>query len=55
MDGLPNLVKESVGEYTSAKDFWFKLESEYQKGRLNNEKTDQELEVKPLEEVNQEE
>ena len=33
MDGLPILVKESVGEYTSAKYLWFKLESEYQKER----------------------
>ena len=42
MDGLPSLVKESVGEYTSAKDLWFKLESEYQKARSDTEKTDQE-------------
>ena len=33
MDGLPSLVKESVGEYTSAKHLWFKLESECQKTR----------------------
>ena len=33
MDGLPSLVKESVGEYTSTKYLWFKLESEYQKAR----------------------
>ena len=42
MDGLPSSVKESVGDYTSAKDLWFKLESEYQKGRPNIEKTYQE-------------
>ena len=42
MDGLPILVKESVGEYTSAKDLWFKLESEYQKARPELEKIDQE-------------
>ena len=35
MDGIPNSVKASVGEYTSAKDLWFKLESDYQKGRLD--------------------
>ena len=29
MDGLPGSVKESVAECTSAKDLWFKLESEY--------------------------
>ena len=30
MDGLSSSVRESVGEHTSAKDLWFKLESEYQ-------------------------
>ena len=56
MDGLPSLVKESVGEYTSAKDLWFKLESEYQKARPEPKKTDQESEDKPPEEeLNQEE
>ena len=33
LDGIPSSVKESVGEYTSAKDIWIKLESEYQKER----------------------
>ena len=33
IDGIPSLVKESVGEYTSTKYLWFKLESEYQKER----------------------
>ena len=42
MDGLPSSVKESVGEYTSTKDLWFKLGSEYQKARPEPEKTDQE-------------
>ena len=32
MAGLSSPVKENVGEYTSAKDLWFKLESEYQRG-----------------------
>ena len=40
MDGLPSSVKESVGEYNSTKDLWFKLESEYQETRLEPEKTD---------------
>ena len=55
LDGLPSSVKESVGENTSAKDLWFKLESEYQKARPEPEKTDQKSEDKPLEELNQEE
>ena len=55
MDGLPSSVKESVGEYTSAKYLWFKLESEYQKAKSESEKTDQKSEDKPPEELNQEE
>ena len=55
LDGLPSSVKESVGENTSAKYLWFKLESEYQKARLEPEKIDQESEDKPPEEFNQEE
>ena len=47
IDGLPISVKESVGEYTSAKDLWFKLESEYEKEIPKPEKTDQESEDKP--------
>ena len=52
MGGLPNSVKESVEKYTSSKDLQFKLESEYQKERLELEKTDQELEEKAPEEIN---
>ena len=55
IDVLPSSVKESVGEYTSAKDLWFKLESEYQKERPKPEKPDQESWDKPPKEVNQEE
>ena len=55
MDGIPSSVKESVGEYTSEKDLWFKLESEYQKEKPEPEKIDQKLEDKPPEELNQEE
>ena len=54
MDGIPNSVKESVGEYTLAKDLWFKLESEYQKARPEPEMTDQESEDKPPEEKQEE-
>ena len=55
MDGLPSSMKESVGEYVSSKDLWFKLESKYQKERLEPENTDQESEATPIEEINQEE
>ena len=47
MDGLPSSVKESVGENTSAKDLWFKLESEYQKARPEPEKTDRNQKTSP--------
>ena len=55
MDGLPSSLNESLRGYTSAKDLWFKLESEYQKARPEHEKTDQESEYKPPEEFKQEE
>ena len=55
MDGLRSSVKENVGEYTSTKYLWFKLESEYQKARPEPRKTDGESEDKPPEELNQEE
>ena len=48
-------MKESVGEYTSAKDLWFKLESEYQKERLEPKTTDQESKYNSTKEINQEE
>ena len=51
MDGLSSSVKESVGEHTSAKNLWFKLESEYQ-GRNQDMKI--EAEVKSTEDEKQE-
>ena len=38
MDGLSSPIKESVKEYTSAKDLWFKLEEEYQRRSQDKEK-----------------
>ena len=52
MDGLPNSMKESVQEYTLAKDLCFKLEIKYHKERPEPEKTDQESEDKPPKELN---
>ena len=46
---------KSLGEFTSAKDLWFKLESEYQKARPEPEKTDQKSEELNQEEDKQEE
>ena len=52
LDGLSSSVKESVGEYTSAKYLWFKLQSEYHKG---NQDTKKEAEVNPTKDMKQEE
>ena len=38
MDGLSSPIKESIKEYTSAKDLWFKLEEEYQRRSQEKEK-----------------
>ena len=51
LDGLPNFVKKSVGEYTSAKDLWSKLEKEYQRKRQDTKKN---VEENPTEDVKQE-
>ena len=31
LDGLPSSIKKSVGEYTSVRDLWSKMEKEYQR------------------------
>ena len=51
LDGIPNYVKISVGEYTSAKDLWSKLEKEYQSKRQYIQKN---VEEKPTEDEKQE-
>ena len=43
LDGLSSSIQESVKDYTSAKDLWFKLEEEYLKKNQDKEK---EAEVK---------
>ena len=51
MDGLPNCIKKSVGEYTFAKDLWSKLEKEYQRKRKHTQKN---VEEKSTEDEKQE-
>ena len=51
LDGLPKSVKKSVGEYTSAKDLWSKLEKEYQSKRQHTEKN---VKEKPTKDEEQE-
>ena len=55
MDGLPRSVKEGIGECTSAKDIWFKLEDEYKKERQDIEQENQEAEIKITEDIKHEE
>ena len=52
MDGLSISIKESVGEHTSTKDLWFKMESEYKE---RNQDTKIEAEVKSTKEEKHEE
>ena len=54
MDWLPRSVKESIGECTSAKDLWFKLEDEYKKERQDTEQDNQEAEIKTTEDAKHE-
>ena len=51
LDGIPSFVKESVGEYSSAKDLWLKLEKDYQGRRQDTKKN---KEVKPTKDAKQE-
>ena len=55
MDGLPRSVKEGIGECTSAKDLWFKLEDEYKKERHDIEQDNQEAKIKITEDIKHEE
>ena len=41
LDGLPSSIKESLGEFTSAKELWLKLESDYQ-GKLQGKQVEDE-------------
>ena len=52
MDGLSSSIIEGIGEYTSTKYLWFKMESEYQGG---NQDTKKETKIKSTEDVKQEE
>ena len=48
LDGLPSSIKKSVGEYTSAKDLWSKLEKEYQNKLQDTEKSAEEKPTKDM-------
>ena len=54
MDGLPRSVNEFIGECTSAKDLWFKLEDDYKKERRDTKQDNQEVEMKTTEDANHE-
>ena len=46
MDGLPSSIRESLGEFTSAKELWLTLESDYQ-GKLQGKQFEDEQETEP--------
>jgi hypothetical protein len=43
LDGLPSSIRESLGEFTSARELWLKLEADYQ-GKLQGKQVEEEQE-----------
>ena len=46
LDGLPSLIRESLGEFTSARELWLKLEGYYQ-GKQQGKQIEDEQETEP--------
>ena len=46
MDGLPSTIKDSLGEFTSARELWLKLEEDYQ-GKVQGKQLEDEQETEP--------
>ena len=46
LDGLPSSIKESLGEFTSARELWLKLEGDYQ-GKVQGKQIEDEQEIEP--------
>ena len=46
LDGLPSSIRESLVEFTSARELWLKLEADYQ-GKLQGKQVEDEQETKP--------
>ena len=46
LDGLPSSIRESLGEFTSARELWLKLEADYQ-GKLQGKQVEDKHEREP--------
>ena len=46
LDGLPSSIRQSLGEFTSARELWLKLEGDYQ-GKLQGKQVEDEQETEP--------
>ena len=46
LDGLPSSIKENLGEFTSARELWLKLEGDYQ-GKVQGKQIEDEQETEP--------
>ena len=46
LDGLPSSIRENLGEFTSAKELWLKLEGDYQ-GKIQGKQIEDEPETEP--------
>ena len=46
MDGLPSSIRDSLGEFTSAKELWLKIEEDYQ-GKVQGKQLEDKQETKP--------
>ena len=42
LDGLPSSIRDSLGEFTSARELWLKMESDYQ-GNLQGKQVEDEI------------
>ena len=55
LDGLPSSIRDSLGEFTSARELWLKLEEDYQ-GKVQGKRLEDKQETEPdpiYEEVDQ--
>jgi hypothetical protein len=46
LDGLPSTIRDSLGEFTSARELWLKLEEDYQ-GKAQGKQLEDEQEIEP--------
>ena len=46
LDGLPSSIRDSLGEFTLARELWLKLEGDYQ-GKVQGKQLEDEQEIEP--------